>query len=491
MRNLLIFLTLFFVSTSSFSSQTLYYYKKTSGTVMCANDYSTICSTYESDARSALASNHVLKDFTCSLNASFSIVSSWKKYYTTGQYFGAQNNASIGSRQTLVCGDDQEIKLTGCTAECVTQDPCKQKKDQIINLGAACGTFSCPSGSVTTLYGGQILCSNAPGVFISKTVNPSAVKDNCGLQAQALPDQFTMHDATGRNSEVGQQTQDAYCSVEYKYTGTKVLAPDTIPKEGELPFTSSSVPPKSDGSCPDGYKRGYKGTGSNMSLTCVPDSGCVSGQSKVNGVCTGKEDQKPCSNGAKRVAGICPSNAGGAGGGGSSPQGAGGDNGTACPNNAAKVNGVCPPPSSGNGTGSGSASASCEQAPDCNGDPLVCANLNQIWVSTCKQTEALTAITEKDVKDTDESVKVANEALDELKKDKEADAFSLFADFKSDASASGNSGQACIPNMSLSVMGQSMTIPFFQACDFFKFLRLILIATAYFAASRIVFTSLS
>jgi len=489
MRNLLIFLTLFFVSTFSFSSQTLYYYKKTSGTVMCANDYSTICSTYESDVRSSTSSNHVLQDFSCSLNGSFSIVSSWKKYYTNGVYFGGQNNASIGSRQSLVCADDEKIKLVGCTATCEKEDPCKLKKDQIENISVACGNFSCAGAGTTTLFINKVVCTQGFGAFSQASIPTNAAKDHCALQALAVPDDL-YSTALVKTPDVGQMVVSTYCPIEYRYTGQNSALPDTTPQTGDLPFSTSTVPPAPDGSCPAGYKKGLSGAGSSMHPTCVPDSGCPSGQSKVNGVCTGKEDQKPCSNGAKRVAGICPSNAGGGGGDGANPQGAGGDNGTACPNNAAKVNGVCPPPSSGNGTGSGSASASCEQAPDCNGDPLVCANLNQIWVSTCKQTEALTAITEKDVKDTDESVKVANEALDELKKDKEAEVFSLFADFKSDASV-GNGGQACLDNMSLSIMGHSMTIPFSQACDFFKFLRMILIATAYFAAARIVFTSVS
>jgi len=131
-------------------------------------------------------------------------------------------------------------------------------------------------------------------------------------------------------------------------------------------------------------------------------------------------------------------------------------------------------------------SSTCTTPPTCSGDPLVCASINQQWISTCKQTEALTKVTAEQKTVSDDAISSANSAYASAQSSANTQANSFFSTFESSVSNGSQSG-SCIPNASLSVMGQSLVIPFSQACEFFKFLRMLIIALSYLAAAKIVF----
>ena len=71
----------------------------------------------------------------------------------------------------------------------------------------------------------------------------------------------------------------------------------------------------------------------------------------------------------------------------------------------------------------------------------------------------------------------------------EGKASGFLSDFNNATSSVSASSGNCPPDMHLSVMSGSITIPFGQACDFFHFLHLLVICSAYLAAARIVFNS--
>ena len=72
----------------------------------------------------------------------------------------------------------------------------------------------------------------------------------------------------------------------------------------------------------------------------------------------------------------------------------------------------------------------------------------------------------------------------------DSQATGFFSEFESKASSVSSSGQ-CINDLSVPVMGHSMTIPFSQACDFFRFLRILVLFSAYMLAARIIFGGLT
>ncbi len=143
--------------------------------------------------------------------------------------------------------------------------------------------------------------------------------------------------------------------------------------------------------------------------------------------------------------------------------------------------GSCP-----SGGCSADTSSTCSTPPTCSGDPLVCASINQQWISTCKQTEALTKVTSDDKTASDGAISSANGEYAAAQASANSQASSLLSGFQNSVSSGSHSGH-CINDVSLGVMGKTMTIPFSLACSFFKFLRMIVIFVSYLAAMRIVF----
>lgn len=143
--------------------------------------------------------------------------------------------------------------------------------------------------------------------------------------------------------------------------------------------------------------------------------------------------------------------------------------------------GSCP-----NGGCSATTSGKCDTPPVCSGDPLVCASINQQWISTCKQTEALTTITTDQKTASDAAIAESNSAYAASKSSASSAASGILGGFSSSVESGSKSG-TCIVDATLPVMGKSLKIPFSQACAFFKFLRMLVIFMSYLAAMRIVY----
>jgi hypothetical protein len=131
-------------------------------------------------------------------------------------------------------------------------------------------------------------------------------------------------------------------------------------------------------------------------------------------------------------------------------------------------------------------SGKCDTPPVCSGDPLVCASINQQWISTCKQTEALTKITTEEKTASDAAITSANGQYSTAKSNANVAASGILNGFTNSVDSGSKSG-TCIVDASLPVMGKSLKIPFSQACAFFKFLRMLVIFMSYLAAMRIVY----
>lgn len=72
----------------------------------------------------------------------------------------------------------------------------------------------------------------------------------------------------------------------------------------------------------------------------------------------------------------------------------------------------------------------------------------------------------------------------------DAQAQGFIAEFESKINSVGTTSQ-CINDLTVPVMGHSMTIPFSQACDFFRFLRILVLFSAYMLSARILFGGVS
>ena len=131
-------------------------------------------------------------------------------------------------------------------------------------------------------------------------------------------------------------------------------------------------------------------------------------------------------------------------------------------------------------------SGKCDTPPVCSGDPLVCASINQQWISTCKQTEALTKITTDEKTASDAAITSANGQYSTAKSNANVAASGILNGFTNSVDSGSKSG-TCIVDATLPVMGKSLKIPFSQACAFFKFLRMLVIFMSYLAAMRIVY----
>ncbi|HRH92769.1 MAG TPA: virulence factor TspB C-terminal domain-related protein, partial [Agitococcus sp.] len=140
-------------------------------------------------------------------------------------------------------------------------------------------------------------------------------------------------------------------------------------------------------------------------------------------------------------------------------------------------------------SGSGSASGSCQNAPACSGDSLHCSSLEQVWNSACEQTKANLDVTDEHINASNEQINEANDDLANAQDDANKKASDFFSDFQSKATASTSA--QCIQDVNLAVMGKQLIVPFSKACDFFRFLRVLVIFSAYMLAARIVFGGLT
>jgi len=175
-------------------------------------------------------------------------------------------------------------------------------------------------------------------------------------------------------------------------------------------------------------------------------------------------------------------------GDGSTPNASGvcSDGKAACPiGQSRNASGKCVLPQDVESGKSGTASSDCIVPPECAGDPLQCASLEQTWRSTCEQTKALLNISDEDRAAVEESIGMSKSEAGAAKAEIDAQATGFFSDFQSDAQVA-STGQ-CMQDASFPVMGKSLNVPFSKACDFFRFLRILLLFSAYMISAQIIF----
>lgn len=241
--------------------------------------------------------------------------------------------------------------------------------------------------------------------------------------------------------------------VKNSFTGACVNDPKgTGCSDGSLP-NAQGICANGSAACPSGYKRDSGGF-------CVPSS-------------TPDPTKTGCNDGSTPNAqGICANGS------------------AACPSGKVRAsNGACVADTTNSNT-TGTASGSCDTPPACGGDPLQCASLEQIWRSGCEQTKAMSEISQADADKMSGAATASQAKYDTAQQAIDTQAGGFFSDFQSKATAVGAGGQ-CIANASLSVMGKSLILPFSQACDFFKFLRILLIFSAYMLSARILFNGVT
>ena len=496
-----VFISLFLFSTIAHSE-----------TMGGTNSYKYYKTRYETPARCSTDHQSMCSSMPSVFNASSSCGAETK---TCGQYMGTTlstrqctgqtpygsytyqdmfESAGQFDESTVTCPAGESLVMNGCVATC--ENVCQQRKDTIESLSVQCGSFQCPSGSKTVIYGGKIVCDKSPGSFSQSAVGASAIKDSCELQAQALPDSFDINDARGLNSELGGQSQAGFCSVEYKYTGQKTTSPDTPTQEGGMGFNVSYLPRNPDGSCPTTHPTTGTFNGENICVadSAPPDDGagaCPTGQTRnTSGVCApsngtggdGDGDAVCATGQVKNASGVCV--AAGSGEGGDSE---------GCPLGQVKnAAGVCGAPSVGgssgtctNGTGGCSANTTteCRTAPTCTGDPINCAILLQSWKNACLLIASPTVEQQGDVT---KSMTETDTALSGIKSTFQASLDSAMSTLPSSIPTSA----ACISDSAFRVLSLTIPIPLSKLCPYFQTMRSMLLLVAYLFAARIIFGSI-
>ena len=386
--------------------------------------------------------------------------------------------------------DGQFTLKADCSTFCGV-DPCAPLEGQEVHNLVTCGTASCPSPTVFECSGGSCGCTGGAKTQLIPTPAGSTSVNECSATlkpAQALPTSAKI-----KTSAAGSSSTTSYCNATYVYTGTSAQPYDQPTDLASLSFGGVTATTE-NGQCPDGTVKGQM----NGQWVCVADSnagggsGCPTGQIRNN--------QGECVPFSEAGTGGTGDGTGGTGGG----DGSGGGGGTCTITGQTQVNGVCTCPTGqtvqnnqctaitnggGGSTGSGTSSDNCTNAPTCSGDPLQCASLEQIWKSACQQTKALTEVKSEQLQQANDQITSATNDLKTKQDDATNKAQGFFADFQSKATASTSS--QCMPDMTLAIMGKQLIIPFSKACDFFRFLRVLVIFSAYMLAARIVFGGLT
>lgn len=423
----------------------------------------------------------------------------------------------------IECAADSEAKLDESkgTATCVVKQKQDCPKDQARAAEVLCGTFSCSSG-VTKLSGGVIVCGDGNATFIPRAMPQHMNIDGCDVDVTTWGDP-TINQSVGLNSEVGGKSMNAYCDVSGMTTGEKGSGnSETVQAlfgQTTAPFLNGFVPAGAGGACDDPahplkgnymgadvcYSNSNSNSNSNNSNSCPSNSTkdisggcyCVTGFSKNSaGQCVADSNNNNNNNGGAcglneyKVGGVCQCS-----------DGFSKNSSGACAANALPSDGVCDsntandPDCSGGGSGGSKGSATtsgdCNKSPTCSGDPLVCASIQQTYMSNCalqKQLSDMSKTSDSDKSKSDSDIAGSKSDADKAQSDANTKANAAFSDFSSKINAS--SSGSCIQDLTLPVMGKSILVPFSQACTFFKILRLIVVASAYLAAARILFKTL-
>lgn len=132
--------------------------------------------------------------------------------------------------------------------------------------------------------------------------------------------------------------------------------------------------------------------------------------------------------------------------------------------------------------GKASASEECTAPPVCDGDTFLCSILRQVWINSCAERALPTA---KEKAEFQAMMDKQKSELDQNQKSLDDKVTSLISDFQSAGNSSGGSGK-CFEDKTFQVQGQSITIPFSQACGILEWFRYAILAVAYLISFRIV-----
>lgn len=403
----------------------------------------------------------------------------------------------IGNRFKLTCQDNEQMKLEGCTAQCVPDDGCSTKRDQTVELEEICGLSQCPTGS--TFSTTEKSCKNSKGatvpaqsVYSIPAAGQTESFQGCEVVSQPSPD------AAGRgyfkDEELGSGELTTYCPVTYKYTGNKGSdSPDTGQNTPSTDATSPSLEdipklppglylPEADGGCKSGDSFGQYGAGDSSIDVCVPgsdgsgdgDSGATcpaTGQIKVNGTCQCTTSGYVVKNG------VCSAPD-------SNPDPNPNPDGTTCPNNLPKnPDGSCPSANTtGSGGGSYTASEKCAKAPTCSGDVVQCGLMQESHKAKCDLLEQIGSVPD-DVKNAADSLGEA--VTDNANINGWAQTTNGYMNILQGLLIPSNS--SCnITDIKLQVLAKEINIPLIQFCPFFELVKLLLNITVDLVVIRIV-----
>jgi hypothetical protein len=298
------------------------------------------------------------------------------------------------------------------------------------------GLIACSSGSYSSIYPDvpqTISASGCEALYSSKVVRPGPD----GVHA-AFP-----------VSQIGQSSASIDCEVTYTYSG--------LPSSDSTP----SAPSSSSGSASDSSADSLSGD----------DTGAGSGTGTGTGDSTGTGT--------------------GDGAGTGSGSGSGNGNSTCTTDQQAAGRCVQPTPVPNCSTDQQAAGTcvsdsytgvdNCDAPPQCTGDAVQCGIITQEWKDYC----ASVKITDDQKTQAQADIDQANSDYVQYKQDKDNRVDSYFSTFQSDLSNAYSSGE-CPLDSHFSLFGHDVTLPFSEACDFFRFLRVIVIVFAQLAAARII-----
>lgn len=328
---------------------------------------------------------------------------------------------------------------------CVSPDltDCASRVGQKFQTLELCYRVTCVAGWVSQ-PNGDVQCV---GNYLQSSYPiPSPIThQSCQAQfVQEMPNQPLK--ANGQMG-VGQTVIDGFCNVEYEFTGVQ--------------GNSSDVPAGTPPSSPVNVTGQPAGTGTG-----------------TNGTGTGSTGTNGTGTNGTGTNGTGTTGTNGTGTGSTGTNGTGDGSGNCTPEQAKQ--GLC----GGNGyTGSDE----CDTPPACSGDTLTCGIILQNWRDIC----GLVKVSEAQRTAAKAAVTSGNSDYDTKRQAKEAEVLGFFNDFKTSLSGSSSSAQvgSCPSDFSFSLMGKSISIPFSRTCDFFRFLRTIVLIFSYLAAARIVYSA--
>lgn len=129
-------------------------------------------------------------------------------------------------------------------------------------------------------------------------------------------------------------------------------------------------------------------------------------------------------------------------------------------------------------------SSDCTTPPTCSGDVILCGLLNQQWVSTCKQTEALTGLKEGEDSKYDQVGTNSNDARVAAATGSFTQKVNEVKGFLVPVSAG-----SCPADMSITIMNKPVVLPISKLCPLFQLMRFLLHLIVNLLCLRILYSS--